>query len=260
MKPETSGAEHVLDSAVEFFRDEQLLLGDVLLVERTSEAKEKPVATKKQLVSEELTLFELPPPAKPQLTTEAWGTAETLADLDRQICTCVKCPLGHTRTRFVFGVGNPHATLMLIGEAPGADEDAQGEPFVGRAGQLLNKILDAIHFKREDVYICNILNCRPPNNRAPQAEEVEQCIPYLKKQIDLIKPKLIVCLGLVAAQNLLHTTEGLGKLRGRVITYEGIPLMVTYHPAALLRNPNWKRPAWEDVQKVRKLHDSLLSQ
>jgi DNA polymerase len=170
----------------------------------------------------------------------------------------MKCQLGATRTKFVFGVGNPHATLMLVGEAPGADEDAQGEPFVGRAGQLLNKILEAINFKREDVYICNILKCRPPNNRKPQPDEVEQCIPYLKKQIALVKPKVILCLGLTAAENLLQTSESLGRLRGRVMTYEGTPLMVTYHPAALLRNPNWKRPAWEDVQALRKLHDDLV--
>ena len=251
--------ERALEDLVEFLRQERSLCGDFLLIDQPPNAKEETMATRKHVVTEDLSLFELPPPHKPPLTTEAWGASETLADLDKQICTCVKCPLGHTRTKFVFGVGNPHATLMLIGEAPGADEDAQGEPFVGRAGQLLNKILEAINFKRGDVYICNILKCRPPNNRTPQPDEVEQCIPYLQKQIELIKPKVILCLGLVAAQNLLHTTEGLGKLRGRVITYEGIPLMVTYHPAALLRNPNWKRPAWEDVKAVRKLHDELLS-
>jgi DNA polymerase len=149
---------------------------------------------------------------------------------------------------------------MVVGEAPGADEDAQGEPFVGRAGQLLNKILEAINFKRGDVYICNILKCRPPGNRKPQPEEVEQCIPYLKKQIELIKPRVILCLGLTAAENLLGTTESLGRLRGRVMSYEGTPIMVTYHPAALLRNPNWKRPTWDDVQAVRKLHDELVAQ
>jgi DNA polymerase len=149
---------------------------------------------------------------------------------------------------------------MIIGEAPGADEDAQGQPFVGRAGQLLNKILEAIGFKREDVYICNILKCRPPGNRKPLAEEVDLCIPYLRKQIALVKPKLILALGLTAAENLLATTESLGRLRGRIFQYEGTPLMVTYHPAALLRNPNWKRPAWEDVQAVRKLHDELVAQ
>ena len=141
--------------------------------------------------------------------------------LNDLICTCMKCPLGHTRTKFVFGVGNPKATLMLVGEAPGADEDAQGEPFVGRAGQLLNKILEAIGFRRDEVYICNILKCRPPNNRKPQPEEVEHCLPYLRKQIELVQPALILCLGLTAAENLLGTTESLGRLRGRTLSVRG---------------------------------------
>ncbi|MBI5472245.1 MAG: uracil-DNA glycosylase [Ignavibacteriae bacterium] len=207
---------------------------------------------------EEPMLFELPAPAKQPITAETWGSSGSVDELNRQICHCTKCALGFTRTNFVFGVGNPNATLMLIGEAPGADEDAQGEPFVGRAGQLLNKILEAINFKRSEVYICNILKCRPPNNRKPTPEESELCKPYLKKQIDLIKPKVILCLGLTAAENLLGTTESMSRLRGRVMQYEGVPVMITYHPAALLRNPNWKRPAWEDVQAVRKLHDELV--
>ncbi len=245
-----------------FLEEERQLFGETLLVDvsprQAGEAVEAASMAKKQTVAEEPTLFELPKVVPPPLTMEPWGKAASLAELNSQICTCMKCPLGGTRTNFVFGVGSPHATLMLIGEAPGADEDAQGEPFVGKAGQLLNKILAAIHFNREDVYICNILKCRPPGNRSPQPEEVEQCIPYLKKQIELIKPKLIVCLGLVAAHNLLETSESLSTLRGKVLKYEGIPLMVTYHPAALLRNPNWKRPAWEDVQAIRKYHDQLV--
>ena len=205
----------------------------------------------------DLALFELPA-APPPTTVEPWSGAESLSILNDLICTCMKCPLGPTRTKFVFGVGNTKATLMLVGEAPGADEDAQGEPFVGRAGQLLNKILEAIGFRRDEVYICNILKCRPPNNRKPQSEEVEQCIPYLRKQIELVRPVLILCLGLTAAENLLGTTESLGRLRGRTLRYEGTPVMVTYHPAALLRNPNWKRPTWEDVQAARALHDELV--
>jgi DNA polymerase len=211
-------------------------------------------------MSEESTLFELPAVPQPPLTTEPWGTADSLDALNSAICDCHKCPLGDTRTKFVFGVGNPRATFMVVGEAPGADEDAQGEPFVGRAGQLLNKILAAINFRREDVFICNILKCRPPGNRKPLPDEVERCIPYLKKQIALVHPKVILCLGLTAAENLLNTTESLSSLRSRVHRYEGTPLMVTYHPAALLRNPNWKRPTWEDVQAARKLHDELLGQ
>ncbi len=223
-----------------------------------SKQPERHVPTKKPVVVEEPLLFEPAALPKQPVTTEAWGLAGSLDELNRQICDCTKCALGFTRTKFVFGVGNPRATLMLIGEAPGADEDAQGEPFVGRAGQLLNKILEAINFKRSDVYICNILKCRPPNNRKPTPEESELCKPYLKKQIDLIKPKVILCLGLTAAENLLGATESMSRLRGRVMQYEGVPVMITYHPAALLRNPNWKRPAWEDVQAVRKLHDELV--
>jgi len=249
--------EDLLSRLRTFLNQERELFGETLLVEHCPSAEEA-MCPSKQPSNDEPSLFALPPVAQKPVTLEAWGQATTLDALDKQICTCIKCPLGHTRTNFVFGVGSPTATLMLIGEAPGADEDAQGEPFVGRAGQLLNKILDAIHFKREEVYICNILKCRPPGNRKPAQEEVEQCLPYLRKQVELIKPKVILCLGLTAAENLLQTTESLSSLRGRVLEYAGTPLMVTYHPAALLRNPNWKRPTWEDVQAVRKLHDELL--
>jgi DNA polymerase len=246
-----------------FLEQERELFGDHLLAApppaRSHLHAAPPVARPESPSTEEPTLFALPAVPRPPVTTEAWGTADSLDALNRAICACQKCPLGDTRTKFVFGVGNPHATFMVVGEAPGADEDAQGEPFVGRAGQLLNKILAAINFRREDVYICNILKCRPPGNRKPQAEEVERCIPYLRKQIGLVQPKVILCLGLTAAENLLNTTESLSSLRSRVHRYEGTPLMVTYHPAALLRNPNWKRPTWEDVQAARKLHDELIA-
>jgi DNA polymerase len=244
----------------EFLRRERDLFGEALIVDLTGKPKEAAMPRHKPPAAEEPVLFSLPePPAKP-ITAEPWGSATSLEDLNTLICTCMQCPLGSTRTNFVFGVGSPHATLMVVGEAPGADEDAQGEPFVGRAGQLLNKILEAIHFRREEVYICNILKCRPPGNRKPALEEVNHCLPYLRKQIALVRPKLILCLGLTAAENLLGTTESLGSLRGRVLEYDGIPLMVTYHPAALLRNPAWKRPTWEDVQAARKLHDDLVAQ
>jgi DNA polymerase len=181
-------------------------------------------------------------------------------DLDsfyEAIHECTNCPLGGSRTNFVFGVGNPNADVMLIGEAPGAEEDKQGIPFVGRAGKLLTDILKAIKFEREDVYIANILKCRPPNNRNPLPAEMSECIPYLYKQIELIKPKVILCLGLVAANNLLNQKSSLTKLRGNIFEIQGIKAMVTYHPAALLRNPGWKRGCWEDVQQFRKLYDEL---
>jgi DNA polymerase len=189
---------------------------------------------------------------------EPWQGAATLAELESMICGCLNCALGQTRTRFVFGVGNPHADIVVIGEAPGADEDAKGEPFVGRAGQLLNKILEAIDIRREDVFICNILKCRPPNNRDPLPSEVAQCEPYLHAQLALIRPKIMLALGRIAAQTLLRTTDSLTTLREKTHVYQGIPLMVTYHPAALLRNPNWKRPTWEDVQRFKTAYLALL--
>ncbi len=162
-------------------------------------------------------------------------------------------------TRLVFGTGNPDADLMLIGEAPGFQEDKQGEPFVGNAGQLLNKILAAISFERKDVYIANILKHRPPNNRDPLPQERDRSLPYLFRQIELIKPKLILCLGRVSAQTLLGTNEPMKKLRGRFHSFrDGIELMATFHPAALLRNPALKRDTWEDVQMLRKKYDELF--
>ena len=165
---------------------------------------------------------------------------------------CSRCKL-HTlgRKQVVFGVGNPNADLMFVGEAPGADEDEQGEPFVGRAGQLLTKIIEAIDLKREDVYIANVIKCRPPGNRNPEPDEVEQCQPFLFRQIDAIKPKVIVALGKFAAQALLQTTDPITRVRGRQFTYRGATLIPTFHPAYLLRNPSAKREVWEDMKKVR---------
>ncbi len=147
---------------------------------------------------------------------------------------------------------------MVIGEGPGADEDAQGLPFVGRAGKLLTDILKAINFGRDEVYIANVVKCRPPGNRTPLPQEMDSCMPYLRKQIKLIKPKLILCLGLTAAQGLLKRRESLTSMRGKVFDFENVKVMVTFHPAALLRNPNWKRDCWEDVKKFRKLYDELV--
>jgi len=184
-----------------------------------------------------------------------WRDSESIDELNSRISGCKKCPLGETRIKFVFGIGDPKSKLVFIGEAPGADEDEQGEPFVGRAGQLLNKILEAVQLKRSEVYICNILKCRPPNNREPLPTEIEACEPFLKHQLDIIKPKLIVCLGRVAGQALLKMNTSLAEFRNNTYEYLGIKVMVTYHPAALLRNPNWKRPAWEDFKKMRKIFD-----
>jgi uracil-DNA glycosylase len=180
-------------------------------------------------------------------------TVARLAELAKTVSTCTRCALHATRTQTVFGVGNPHAKLMFIGEAPGADEDAKGEPFVGRAGQLLNKIIAAMGMTREEVYIGNILKCRPPQNRDPQPSEVSCCEEYLRAQIALIQPKYICALGRIAAHWLLKTEAPLGALRAGTHTYQGIPVVVTYHPAALLRNPAFKAPCWDDMKKLMAL-------
>jgi uracil-DNA glycosylase family 4 len=190
-------------------------------------------------------------------TMSAEEKAAALAELAAEVSPCRLCGLHAGRTQTVFGVGDPNADLVFIGEAPGRDEDLQGEPFVGRAGRLLTEILKAISFRRAEVYICNILKCRPPQNRDPERIEVDACEPYLKRQLEIIEPKLICCLGRVAAQNLLGTRAALGALRESVHFYTGIPVIVTFHPAALLRNPHWKRPTWDDVRRLRALHDAL---
>lgn len=244
----------------QFLLEERSLFGEALIADKpdadvsSSHAEPLPMpAHKTTKVQSDLSLFD------EGLAAEPWQKAQSLSEFDGMICNCTKCELGATRKNFVFGVGSPNATFMVIGEAPGADEDEQGEPFVGRAGQLLNKILAAIGFKREEVYIANILKCRPPGNATPTIEQSETCKPYLLKQIDLIRPKVILCVGRVAAQNLLGTNEAMGQLRGgRIFEFQGTTVMVTYHPAALLRNPNWKRPTWEDVQAARKVHDEIL--
>jgi len=194
---------------------------------------------------------------------ELFGGAMSLLDsidkLAAHVASCTRCPLYSTATNPVPGEGNPSADFMCVGEAPGATEDETGRPFVGAAGQLLTKILAAIDLKREDVYICNVLKHRPPGNRNPRPEEVTACSPYLIRQIELIRPKVILALGTFAAQTLLDTKLSIGKLRGQVHRYYGVPLVVTYHPAALLRNPGWKRPTWEDVQLARRILDSATS-
>ena len=175
---------------------------------------------------------------------------DQLADAVRR---CEQCALCKERTHAVPGEGPPNARLMVIGEGPGANEDQQGRPFVGRAGDLLNDILAAIDCPRETVYIANVVKCRPPGNRNPERDEIAECLPYLHRQIALVKPDVIIALGAVAAGTLLNTKTPLGALRNQVHDFRGIPLVVTYHPAALLRNPNWKKPTWDDVRIARRL-------
>ena len=185
--------------------------------------------------------------------------AETLEEVETYLADTVLVPIDEERENPVFGVGDPQADLVIIGEAPGRDEDKEGEPFVGRAGTLLDKILDAINFAREDVYITNILKSRPPRNRDPHAEEVEAHLPILYKQIALIQPKIILCVGKVAGNTMLDRSSSLSSLRDQEHDFYGIPTMVTYHPAALLRNSQWKRPTWEDVKLLRTRYDQLTN-
>ncbi len=225
------------------------------------------------------TVAETPPAPRPVPAVQAPGPAAatvslesdswTLDSLREAALACVKCPhLVKSRTQVVFGVGNPNADLMFVGEAPGADEDAEGEPFVGKAGQLLTKIIGAMGFSRDQIYIGNVLKCRPDmpagsmGNRKPRPEEMKTCLPWLEKQIALIKPKVLVALGATAVEGLLGNTEPVGKLRGRFLDFQGIPVMTTYHPAYLLRNQSIseKRKVWEDMLKVLERLDLPISE
>lgn len=245
----------LLDDARQFLRQQRAMYGDTLYVDRvqtdavTLHAPEDAVApamTKDP---------EVDVATRTTRVQAAWQDASTMHDLHAQIRDCLQCPLGHERTNIVVGSGNVHADLMVVGEAPGADEDAQGLPFVGRAGQLLTKVLESVQFTREEVYICNILKCRPPNNRKPLVAETDECEPYLWKQIELVQPRFILALGLTAANTLLKNKDSMTSLRQKVHDYHGIPMIVTYHPAALLRNPEWKVHTWEDVKMLRRLYD-----
>jgi uracil-DNA glycosylase len=212
----------------------------------TTPETERPTADRRQPVAGTQS-----PSASPQ---EFSSPSEALAAIHGDIGDCTRCKLHRLgRRQVVFGVGHPRADLMFVGEAPGADEDVQGIPFVGRAGQLLTKIIESIGLKREDVYIANVIKCRPPQNRNPEQDEVDTCEPFLFRQIDVIEPKVIVALGTFAARALLRTLEPISRLRGRVSDYRGAKLIPTFHPAYLLRNPAAKREVWEDMKKVREL-------
>ncbi|OGU19476.1 MAG: uracil-DNA glycosylase [Gemmatimonadetes bacterium RIFCSPLOWO2_12_FULL_68_9] len=179
-----------------------------------------------------------------------------LDQLATAVRQCRQCVLCRDRSNAVPGEGPADARLVVVGEGPGATEDETGRPFVGRAGQLLTEILAAIEFPRERVFICNVVKCRPPDNRKPQQDEIDACVPYLYRQLDLIRPKVILAMGNTAAETLLNTRQSLGSLRGRVHQFRGVPLIATYHPAALLRNPHWKKPTWDDIRIARQLIDA----
>lgn len=195
---------------------------------------------------------EPPRPAPPRETPVA-SLQETLESIRDNLGDCKRCGLHAGRTHIVFGVGNPNADLMFIGEGPGQEEDRQALPFVGPAGQLLTKIIHAIDLSRDDVYIANVVKCRPPRNRDPEPDEVEACRPFVERQVDSVRPKVICALGRVAAQNLLRTDEGITRIRGRIFPFRGAKLVPTYHPAYLLRNPEKKRDCWEDMKLIRRL-------
>jgi uracil-DNA glycosylase len=258
----------VLNKAELYLQQQRSLFGETLFAEYAAEPVPMPHSSTSHIQSTPSIATDIITDIATDITTDIapassvaadWQTAPTLEVLREKIHTCLHCKLGATRTKFVFGVGNPNADIMVIGEAPGADEDALGEPFVGRGGQLLTKILEAIALKREDVYIANIIKCRPPDNRRPEPDEVAQCEPYLHRQLDLVQPKFILAVGLTAVNTLLKANHQMGKIRGTVLSFRGVPLIPTYHPAALLRNPEWKKSTWEDVQLLRRLYDEYLA-
>jgi uracil-DNA glycosylase len=249
----TQKKTEVVNLLFEYFKQQKELYGDGFVF-----SQDEFDSFKKSLENRPSKLIE-EPKRKPVINkkNDIQFESGNLQQFNEQIKDCQKCSLGKTRISFVFGIGNPNADIMLIGEAPGAEEDKKGEPFVGRAGQLLNKILKSIDFQREEVFIANILKCRPPGNRDPLAEEVAQCEPYLHQQIKLIQPKVILSLGRISGQTLLQTKSSLTGLRGKLHNYQGIPMIVTFYPAALLRNPQWKYPTWDDVRYLRKVIDAI---
>ncbi|MGH7531570.1 MAG: uracil-DNA glycosylase [Gemmatimonadales bacterium] len=196
------------------------------------------------------------PPATDLFATDPIQQAQSLADVATLVAACTRCRLCEGRAHTVPGEGPADARLVVVGEGPGRTEDETGRPFVGRAGELLTKILGAIELPREQVFICNIVKCRPPENRLPLYDEIAACVPFLYRQLELLRPTVILAMGGTAAQTLLDTKQSLGALRKQVHRFRGIPVVVTYHPAALLRNPNWKRPTWDDVRIVRRILDA----
>ena len=253
--------------AVEYLKQQRLLGGNSVILaearntEQGAAAAPAAPAAPATVVSAPSSVVPAPgisfdPPSADLFAADPIQQAATLDDVASIITACRKCKLCDGRTKTVPGEGPATARLVVIGEGPGRTEDETGRPFVGRAGELLTKILEAIKLPREQVYICNIVKCRPPENRLPQYDEIAACLPFLYRQIELVKPKAILAMGGTAAQSLLNTKQSLGALRNQVHRFRGIPVVVTYHPAALLRNPNWKRPTWDDVRIAARLLDN----
>lgn len=249
--------QQLYEDILHFLEYEKEVFGSFTLSELSNSDHQEETKKKESTVEEQSESYHTEKMDNPKTLEEKLNACSSLEELQVLCEKADELKTDLENTNLVFGVGNPHADLMLVGEAPGQEEDRQGEPFVGKAGQLLNKILAAINFEREDVYIGNILKHRPPGNRNPNPDERLRSLPYLLRQIDLINPKIILCLGKVAGTTLLKKEDSLRNLRGKFYPFHGAELTVTYHPAALLRNPQWKRPTWEDIQKVRERYDEL---
>lgn len=236
----------------EFFRDRMAAPQTIGSVAGAAEERRAPSIDVEQHEDIETIMTALPESGQtgPRITDVPRIGEGTLQTIREDIGDCIRCKLSRGRTKIVFGDGHPHARLLFIGEGPGRDEDLQGLPFVGRAGKLLTQMIEAMGLQRSDVYICNVVKCRPPENRAPEKDEVAACSPFLYRQIDLVAPKVIVCLGSIAAQTILETTRGISQFRGQWQEFRGRKLMATYHPAYLLRNPAAKSEVWKDLQKV----------
>ena len=253
--------------AIEYLKQQRLLGGDAVILPeqpgsgmrdaRTVTQPAAPTHPESRISHPDLPPAGLSfdPPAQDLFATDPIQQTRSLQDVATLIAACRKCKLCEARTKTVPGEGPTTARLVVIGEGPGRTEDETGRPFVGRAGELLTKILEAIKLPRDQVFICNVVKCRPPENRLPQYDEIAACLPFLYRQIELVKPKVILAMGGTAAQSLLSTKQSLGALRNQVHRFRGIPVVVTYHPAALLRNPNWKRPTWDDVRIAARLLD-----
>ena len=251
-----------------YLRQQQELGGDAVVLDRTAVDKTAvdpttvrttavaPSAVSPAAVALPPGISYDPPTADDLFTRDPLREAASLDAVARLVADCTKCRLCAGRNHTVPGEGPSTARLVLVGEGPGRTEDETGRPFVGRAGELLTRILAAVDLKRDEVFICNVVKCRPPENRTPQFDEVAACSPYLFRQLELLRPALILALGGPAAQTLLNTRESLGALRSHIHRFRGIPVIVTYHPAALLRNPNWKKPTWDDIRIARRLLDA----
>ncbi len=248
-----------IDRTIQFLNQQREMYGDFSAELPAAVSAEEQAEPETTSAKEEVSADNAGPQEKPEETVEELlKKCSTLEELKAFCAQQSELRTDLENTNLVFGVGNPNAELMIIGEAPGFNEDKQGEPFVGEAGQLLDKIMDAIDLKREEIYIANILKHRPPDNRNPNPDEIAKSLPYLYRQIELVNPKLILAVGKTSANSLLGTDTTLGKLRNQFHSFRGRELLVTYHPAALLYRPKYKRPTWEDVQKLRKRYDELV--